>query len=89
MSRDSNALIPKISPGAYFWRGLYRREICVTKSARLILGRNFMSVIYTKGFTEIRREDVDLSKLGHANIKRNRKFSSLITENAILSSQVR
>ena len=42
-----------------------------------------------EGFNEIRREDVDLSKLSHANIKRNRKFSPLITENGILSSQVR
>lgn len=40
-------------------------------------------------FTETRREDVELSKLSHANIKRNSKFSTLITEIAILSSQVR
>ena len=47
-----------------------------------------MSVIYPKFFTEIRFEKVDLSKISHANVKRNRKFSTLMTENSILSSQV-
>ena len=41
--------IPKISPGAYILEGLIfggayiRREVCVSKSARLILGGKFAS----------------------------------------------
>ena len=84
--------IPKISPRAYifqrpFLRGLFleglifgtayiRRELCISKSARLILGGKFVSKsiglgyswkeIYLsnlqKVFTKTRLQDIDLSK---------------------------
>ena len=58
MIREGYRKIPKISPGAYFFQrplmGLFlegpifggayiRREVCVSKSARLILGGKFAS----------------------------------------------
>ena len=90
--------IPKISPGAYifqrpFLRGLFleglifggayiRREVCVSKSARLILGgkfasqnrlgyliveRKFMSVICRKFLPKLALRTRTFSKCGHTS----------------------